>query len=281
MRPSRSAAILPLHQVVAGEAGRRQVLRPVLHPLDRLAGEDGADDGADVAGVDRDLVAEAAADVRRDHLDLVLGQAGHERVQRAVRVRRLGRAPQAQLPGDRVHVRHRAARLQRAGVDALERDVLRDEDDVRVGEDRVGLRLVARLPVEDVVVGLALLVVADDRRVGVERACAGRRARAAARTRRRSARARRAPRSGPRRPRRRPPGPGSAPCPWRARPGCRRRAWASRRAPAPSRSLPVMTARTFGCCSAADVSTETMRACASGLRSIAPCSIPGSCTSST
>ncbi len=36
-----------------------------------------------------------------------------------------------------------------------------------------------------------------------------------------------------------------------------------------------MTARTFGCCSAADVSIETMRACASGLRSAAPCSMPG------
>ena len=169
MRPSRSAAILPLHQVVAGEAGGGEVLRPVLHPLDRLAGEDRADDGADVARVDRDLVAEAAADVGRDDLDLVLGQAGHERVQRAVGVRRLRRAPQPQLAGDRVHVGDRAARLQRAGVDALERDVLRDEDDVGVLEDRVRLGLVAGLPVEDVVVGLALLVVADDRRVGVER----------------------------------------------------------------------------------------------------------------
>src|SRR5215217_1750663 len=42
-----------------------------------------------------------------------------------------------------------------------------------------------------------------------------------------------------------------------------------------------MTARTFGCASAADVSIDTMRACASGLRSTAPCSIPGRLTSST
>ena len=115
IRPSRSAAILPAHQVVAREAGRGQVLRAVLHPLHRLAGDDRADDRADVAGVDRHLVAEAAADVGRDDLDLVLGQPGDDRVQRAVRVRRLRRAPQPQLAGDRVEVGHRAARLQRAG----------------------------------------------------------------------------------------------------------------------------------------------------------------------
>ena len=80
---------LAAHVVVAGEAGRHQVLAAVLHPLDRLAGQDRADDRADVAGVDRDLVAEAAADVGRDDADLVLGQAGDDRVQRAVRVRRL------------------------------------------------------------------------------------------------------------------------------------------------------------------------------------------------
>ena len=41
-----------------------------------------------------------------------------------------------------------------------------------------------------------------------------------------------------------------------------------------------MTAATFGCASAFDVSIETMRACAYGLRSIAPWTIPGSRMSS-
>jgi hypothetical protein len=44
---------------------------------------------------------------------------------------------------------------------------------------------------------------------------------------------------------------------------------------------PVMTAFTLGCASAAAASTDRIRACASGLRRIAPCSMPGSCTSST
>ena len=37
----------------------------------------------------------------------------------------------------------------------------------------------------------------------------------------------------------------------------------------------MITAATFGCASAREVSIETMRACANGLRSIAPWTIPG------
>src|SRR5580693_9105725 len=47
-----------------------------------------------------------------------------------------------------------------------------------------------------------------------------------------------------------------------------------------SSMAPVMTARTRGCASAAAVSTEMIRACASGLRRMAPYSIPGSAMSS-
>ena len=110
-----------------------------------------ADDRADVARVDRHLVAEPAADVRRDDPDLVLGQAGDQRVQRAVRVRCLGGAPDRELPGHRVHVGHGAAGLQRGRVRPRVHHVLGDHH-VRGGEHRVGGRLVARGPVEDVVV---------------------------------------------------------------------------------------------------------------------------------
>jgi hypothetical protein len=44
-------------------------------------------------------------------------------------------------------------------------------------------------------------------------------------------------------------------------------------------SLPVMIAFTPGSASAADVSIETIRACAYGLRSTTPCSMPGRLTS--
>ena len=142
---------LTVHVVVAGERGGHQVLRPVLDPLHRLAGHDAADHGAQVARVHRDLVAEPAADVRGDDPDLVLGKPGDQRVQGAVGVRRLRGGPHRELPGDRVHLGHRAAGLQRRGVRAGVEHVLGDHD-VRGRERRVGGGPVAGRPVEDVIV---------------------------------------------------------------------------------------------------------------------------------
>ena len=159
---------LALHDVVAGEAAGGEVLGAVLGPLHRPAGDHRADDGAHVARVDRDLVAEAAADVGRDDPDAVLGDAGVVGVQRAVRVRRLGRAREGELLLDAVVVGHRAAGLERRRVHPREDDLLLDRD-LRPREDRGGLGGVAGLPVEAVVVGLALDVVTDQRRLRVER----------------------------------------------------------------------------------------------------------------
>ena len=50
---------------------------------------DRGDDRADIARIDADLVAEAAADVGRDHVDLVLRNAGEQRGHGADDVRRL------------------------------------------------------------------------------------------------------------------------------------------------------------------------------------------------
>src|SRR5262249_39860268 len=76
-------------------------------------------------------------------------------------------------------------------------------------------------------------------------------------------------------------------CPWNRTLSVASTAWVSadrvgiQARFSPARVSPVITARTLGCASAALVSMETIRACACGLRSTAPCSIPGSCTSST
>ncbi len=155
---------LAAHDVVAREAGADEVLGAVLHPLHRLADDQRGDDRADVAGVDRHLVAEAAADVGCDDPDLVLGQPGHQGVHGAVGVRRLARRPQRQLAADPLVVGDAAAGLHRCRVHAWVDDVL-GHHDVGLGEDRLGGGLVAGLPVEAVVVGLALEVGADDRRV--------------------------------------------------------------------------------------------------------------------
>ena len=270
---------LAVHVVVAGERGAHQVLGAVLDPLHRRAGDDRADDRADVAGVDPDLVAEPAADVRGDHLDLVLGQPGDQRVDRAVRVRRLRGGVDRELAGDRVHAGDRAAGLHRRRVHArVEHVAGRRRRRPRRTRRRWPRR---RRP--------------PSRRCGCRcgprgrRGSPGRRRRApasrrrpgaAARSRPRSGRARRARRSGRRRRRTRPPGPGSGPCRWPARPARRATASASRPGPARPAVSPVITALTFGCASAALVSTERIRACAYGLRRIAPCSIPGSAMSS-
>ncbi len=162
-------ADLAAHDVVAGEAGRDQVLGAVLDPLDRHAGDDRTGDRADVARVDRHLVAEAAADVLTADSDHVLGEPGDVRVDRAVRVRGLVAVVDVELASLRVEVGDDAAGLERRRVAARVDDVAAD-DRVGLGECALGCGLVAGLPCRaGEVVALAGLVVADQRRVGVER----------------------------------------------------------------------------------------------------------------
>jgi hypothetical protein len=98
----------------------------------------------------------------------VLGQAGDQRVDRAVRVGRLTRRPQRQLAGDAFVVGDAAAGLHRCRVHAGVDDVFAD-DDVGLRKDCLGRRFVTGLPVEAVVVLLSLEVVANQWRVGGER----------------------------------------------------------------------------------------------------------------
>ena len=159
---------LAAHVVVAGEAGRDQVPRAVLDPLHRPADQQRGRRRDDVARVDRHLVAEAAADVGRDDPDLVLGQPGDDGEQRPVRMWSLRRHVDRRLAGRRVDVRDAAAALERRRMAARVEGVERD-DAVGLGERALGGVRVARLPVVDVVRGLALLVVTDQGRVLGER----------------------------------------------------------------------------------------------------------------
>ena len=164
---------LAVHVVVAGEARRDEVSGAVLHPLDRPSDEERRGRGDDVAGVDRHLVPEAAAEVGRDDADLLLGQARDEGEERPVDVRSLRRHVDGRLPRGRVDVRDAAAALERRRVAArVERVEL--DDLVRLGEGLVRGLLVARLPVVDVVVGLPFLLVADDGRALLEGLLRGR-----------------------------------------------------------------------------------------------------------
>src|SRR6266700_4335757 len=95
---------LAVHVVVAGEAGGDQVAGAILDPLHRPAEQQRRDRGDHVTRVDRHLVAEAAAKVRRDDADVLLRQAGDQREQGAVRVRRLRGHPDGRLAGGGVDV---------------------------------------------------------------------------------------------------------------------------------------------------------------------------------
>ena len=161
------------HVVVARERGRGEVLDAVLDPFHRLAGDDRGDRRADIAGIGADLVAEAAADVGRDHVDLVLRQLGDQRHHGADDVRRLEGAPDRQLAPDLVEGADALAGLQRRRMGAVIGDHLLDRH-LRLAEGGVGQILVADRPFEDVVVvlarpvragGLAGEVLAQHRRV--------------------------------------------------------------------------------------------------------------------
>ena len=98
-----------------------------------------------------DLAAEAAADLRRDDAQLVLGHAGDERHDEADDVRVLRRVPQRQLAGRRRELRDRAARLHRRRDQPLLDDAIADDD---VGRRERGVDVAARDgPVERDVAG--------------------------------------------------------------------------------------------------------------------------------
>ena len=157
--PARlGGAQLGVDVVVPGERVGLQVLGAILDPLDRLAGQEGGRHGQDVARIDRDLAAEAAADVMGLDPDVLLidrqaGPGRHEREHGPDGVRRLARHVERQLLADRVPVGDAAACLDGGDVDPGDVDVLADPD---LGGLQRGVRagLVARLPVPDVVVGL-------------------------------------------------------------------------------------------------------------------------------
>ena len=152
-----------LHVVIAGEAGGDEVFGAAFHPLHRLADEQGCRGGHHIAGVDGHLVAEPAADVGAHDADVLLRQSGHHGEQRPVGVGGLRGHVDGGLSGHRVHVGHDAARLQRSGVRAGIVG-LQGDHPIGLGKGLFGGALVAGLPGVGQIVGLALLLVPDQRR---------------------------------------------------------------------------------------------------------------------
>lgn len=94
----------------------------------------------------------------------MLGQAGDERIQRAVCVRCLACRPQGEPAVDTVEIGYAAARFHGRRMHARVHHFLLD-DDIGAIEDRLCRGGVAGLPIKAVVVLLAFQIVANDRRV--------------------------------------------------------------------------------------------------------------------
>ena len=137
-------------------------------PLDRAADLLGGPNAHGFLGVDEDLGAEAAADVRRDDAQLVFGRDADEGGQHeAGDVRVLARGVEREAFGALVVVAHRGARLHGVGDQAV-------VDEVELGhvggarEGVVGRLAVAEVPAEHDVVGRDLVhgLAADASRRG-------------------------------------------------------------------------------------------------------------------
>ena len=156
--------------IIAGKGIRLKIFHPVLYPLDRLAGQNRSRNGDHIAGVNRHLAAEAAADIRRDYPDFLFGKSHvpcHQGEDRADGVRRLGRHPHGQLPVHLVEVRDATAGLDGGDMDARQVNVLLDRD-FGFLENFVGCSLIANFPVPDVVVFFIFLVGAKHGRARLQ-----------------------------------------------------------------------------------------------------------------
>ena len=124
--------------LVALLGGGDEMLAPILDPLHRLAAQAGGERHADLFGVGDQLGAEAAADIRRRHADLVLVQPEDLADHPHRRMRHLGGCPQRRTVFQRVVARDAAATLDRMAAAAVLPERLA-EHMLRLGEHALGL----------------------------------------------------------------------------------------------------------------------------------------------
>ena len=150
--------------LVALEAGH-QALDAVLDPLDRRADGAGGDAHQHLLARDDALLAEAAADVRRDDAHAVLVDAEHARHRGADDVGDLRRGVQHDALAAALPLREAGAALERHRGQPAGGE-LRLDDQLRAGQHVVHLGVLGERDVEQHV-GVELVV--DARRVGLER----------------------------------------------------------------------------------------------------------------
>ncbi len=114
-----------LHVVAAVDRGL-VVLRPVFRPLDRPAEIHRGETHQRFVGIRRDLAAEPAAHLERDHPELMLRDLEHQRAEEPVDVRVLAGDPEGQLTASLVVARHGRAGLHRGRQQPLVHNALLD-----------------------------------------------------------------------------------------------------------------------------------------------------------
>ena len=147
---------LGMGEVIARLVVGQKALRPRRHPAHRAEEPPRRPDHERLLGIELALVAEAAADVGRDHPQRALGDAELLGDLLADVVRRLRRTHQREPAGGGLDGGERGARLERradeAVVDEIDRDLVR-----RRRERGAHRRLVAARPAEADVAGRGLV----------------------------------------------------------------------------------------------------------------------------
>ena len=137
---------MPGVDVVAAVDGRLVILGAVLGPFHRAPQLHGRKAHQCLVRVARDLAAEPATHLRRDHADAMLGQLGHHRQEKAMNVRVLARDPAGELTGAGIVARARGARLHGGREQPVLHDTLLDSD--RCFGERFGRVAARHLPRE-------------------------------------------------------------------------------------------------------------------------------------
>ena len=143
--------------MVARMGHRQELFRAIGGPFDRPVDLAGRPDADRLLGIDIDLRAEAPADIRRDHPELVLWRDADEGGKHQTRdMRVLARRIERQLIIADIVVANRRPRLHGIGHQAIVDDVELG-DVARPGEGGIRRGLVADVPVEDGIAGRLLM----------------------------------------------------------------------------------------------------------------------------
>ena len=165
-RAATAGCDLQVMDLLARLVGRQQVFAPILDPAHRPADPAGEKRDDELLAIEAVLDAEAAADVRGDDADRVLGHAEHVREHPAGAVRRLRRVPDVEAVAGLATLvaGYDTPGLERLPAQAAEAEV-EPQYDVGFGEGAIDVADVVGHRGRNVVVG----AIVEQRRAGLER----------------------------------------------------------------------------------------------------------------